>query len=60
MATAITGASRRTERTTFPVLVSTFCTRERSLHATQPVDPLTARVIVGQYGPAAAHVSKRR
>ena len=56
VATAITGASRRTVRTTFPVRVFTFCTSERSLQATHAVEPLTARLIVGQYGPAAAQV----
>ena len=53
--TAITGVSRRTDVTSFPVAVFTRTTRDCSLQTTHAVLPSSASVIVGQNGPAAAH-----
>src|SRR5262245_4325111 len=56
------GPRRRIDLVVFPVLVLTRTTRDWVLQATQAVllAPWNASVIVGQNGPAAAHVLTER
>src|SRR4051812_6970197 len=53
--TAITGPSSATAAVRLPLGRASRTSRDSSLHATQALSPLSASVIVGQYGPAPAH-----
>src|SRR3954468_25007397 len=52
----MTGVPSRSDFVVLPVFVFTRMTRDCSLHAIHAESPENARVIVGQYAPAAAQI----